>query len=169
MSLTSFRPRPRARGSLRGFLAVLLLAGAAQFAGAQDWFGVRSGYPLGVTLHYGMSDSLAPGTDLRLSGRVEIDGDDAVVGLGVDALTDAHVDGPLRVYVGGGPALLGGRGTALLEVHGLAGAEVRLAEAQLPQLGLFLEGNLGGRLDLGGEGHGRLPTGGAAVGVNWHF
>jgi hypothetical protein len=46
-------------------LSALLLIGAAS---AQNWFGVRSGYPLGVTLHYGIANALSRGADLRISG-----------------------------------------------------------------------------------------------------
>lgn len=167
MHRTSARPRLR---PLRVALATVLLVGALGTAGAQDWFGVRSGYPLGVTLHYGLGGALSPDADLRLSGRVEVQGGETSFGIGVDAITDVEVEPPFTVYVGGGPALIAGGDDVLLEVHGLAGAEFRFTDLGLDPLGLFLEGTLGGRLSLSGNAaNSRLPAGGAALGVNWHF
>ena len=55
--------------------ALVLLGGAAQ---AQQWAGVRTGYPLGVTLHYGTS---LDAFDLRISGRVVARGDSVRFGV----------------------------------------------------------------------------------------
>lgn len=154
---------------MKRILSILILAllagGAAQ---AQDnWFGLRSGYPLGVTLHYGIDDGLSAGTDLRINGRIYVRGADAVVGVGVDALRTVSVEDPFVVYVGGGPAIEIGS-DVFLDVHGLAGAEFRLTDVDLPELGVFVEGALGATIALSG-GTSRVPDFGAAVGFNWHF
>lgn len=146
-------------------LALLALAGGA--AQAQNWFGVRSGYPLGVTLHYGV-----PGDafDYRFSGRVVSVRGDTRVGFGVDALRTLGVDGDLRGYAGGGPAVEVGGGDAVLDVHALAGGAFRFRELGLDPLAVFAEISLGGQISLGGErDNTRVPTLGAAIGVDWYF
>ena len=149
-------------------LTLLLFTGNAQ---AQNWFGVRSGWPLGVTVHYGIDNGLSRGFDLRVSGRVFARGSAAVtVGVGVDALRDVFIEPPFSVYIGGGPAVEFGSDLFLLDVHGLVGAEFRFIDLGMPQLGLFVEGSLGATLDLSGGGdETRIPDVGAAVGVNFRF
>lgn len=146
-------------------LAALLIAGAAS---AQNWFGVRSGFPLGVTLHYGMANALANGADLRISGRFVTGGTSTSFGVGADALWRVYADGPVRAYVGAGPTLEFGPGRADLGVQGLVGGEFRFSDFRLPQLGLFLEGSAGASISLSG-GSARIPNFGAAVGFNWWF
>ena len=146
-------------------LAALLLAGTSH---AQNWFGVRSGYPLGVTLHYGMSNAIGGGADLRISGRVVSGGGSTSFGVSADALWRVFADGPVRAYVGAGPTLEFGPGRADLGVQGLVGGEFRFRDLGLPQLGLFLEGSAGASISLSG-GSARIPTFGAALGFNWWF
>ncbi|MFN2322288.1 MAG: hypothetical protein ABR510_04955 [Trueperaceae bacterium] len=147
-------------------LTVLLLASAAS---AQNWFGVRSGYPLGVTAHYGAGDALANGADLRVSARVVVGpSGSAAFGVGVDALVDVFADGPISAYVGGGPSLEAGGGHVDLDVHGLIGGAFRFTDVGLAPLSVFLEANLGAAISLSG-GTARIPTFGAAVGFNWDF
>lgn len=146
-------------------LAALLAAGAAQ---AQNWFGVRSGYPLGVTLHYGMANALGGGADLRLSGRLVAGSGGISFGVGIDGLVGVFADGPVTAYVGGGPSLEFGPNRADLGVQGLVGGQFRFTQVGLPRLGLFLEGSVGASLSLSG-GTARIPTFGAALGLNWTF
>lgn len=147
-------------------LAALLLASTAS---AQNWFGVRSGYPLGVTLHYGIGNALANGADLRVSARVVVgQGGRAAFGVGVDALVDVFAEGPFGAYVGGGPSLEAGGGRVDLGVHGLVGGSFRFTDLGLAPLSVFLEANLGAAIALSG-GTSRIPTFGAAVGFNWDF
>lgn len=150
------------RRVLTTLTVLLLLGGAAQ---AQQWIGLRSGYPLGVTLHYGTA---LASFDLRVSGRIVAGGDQVRLGLGVDALRMVARDGPLVGYVGAGPAVEVGAGTLVLDVHALAGGEFRFSAVDLDALGVFLEGSLGARFDVGG-GAAELPAFGAALGVNWRF
>ncbi len=145
-------------------LALTLLAGTAS---AQDWIGVRSGYPLGVTLHYGLGNSLGD-ADLRVSGRLVADRAGVRVGIGVDALLNVFAEGPFDAYVGGGPSVEFGPGRADLGVQGLVGGQFRLAQVNLPQLGVFVEGSVGASLSLSG-GRARIPTFGAALGFNWYL
>ena len=147
-------------------LTVLALAGAAS---AQNWFGIRSGYPLGVTLHYGVGNALANGADLRVSARVVVgSGGSASFGVGLDALVDVFAEGPVSAYVGGGPSLEAGGGSVALDVHGLVGGAFRFTDAGLAPLSVFVEANLGAAISLSG-GSARIPTFGAAVGFNWDF
>ena len=146
-------------------LAALLLIGAAS---AQNWFGVRSGYPLGATLHYGMGNALSGGADLRISGRLVSSGSGVAFGIGADAMLDVFADGPVTAYVGGGPALEFGAGRADLGVQGLVGGQFRFVQVGLAPLGVFLEGSVGGSISLSG-GSARIPTFGAALGFNWYF
>lgn len=148
-----------------GLTALLLLLtwGQAQ----ENWFGVRTGYPLGITLHYGIENGLDNGFDLRISGNLRAYGSAVEVGIGVDGLNDIIQDGPLSLYIGGGPSLDFGGGGALLDLHGLVGAELRLSGVGLSGFGVFIEGTLGASLGLGRAS--RVPSGGAAVGFNWHF
>ena len=134
-------------------LTVLFLANAAS---AQNWFGVRSGYPLGVTVHYGIDNGLSRGFDLRISGRVFARGSKVTVGVGVDALRDVTIEPPFSVYIGGGPAVEFGSGLFLLDVHGLVGAEFRFIDLGMPQLGIFVEGSIGAALNLS-DGTAMIP------------
>lgn len=143
---------------------LFVLAGSAT---AQQWAGVRSGYPLGVTVHYGTP---LDAFDLRVSGRVVADGGNVRIGVGLDVLRAFASEGPLTAYYGAGPALDIGGDDLVLDVHALLGGEFRFSDVQLDRLGVFLEGTLGGRISLGGvSANTRVPSVGAALGVNWHF
>lgn len=146
-------------------LALTLFASAS----AQNWFGVRSGYPLGVTLHYGVGNALTNGFDLRVSGRVTASGGNARFGIGVDAMRTVAAEGPFAFYIGAGPAVEFGSGGAWLDVHALAGGEFRFVDLGLAPLGLFLEATLGGSFGLGSGATSKIPTFGAALGFNYHF
>lgn len=152
------------RASLLILSTLFVLAGSAH---AQQWAGVRSGYPLGVTVHYGTPlDTF----DLRVSGRVVSDGGNLRAGVGLDLLRAFASEGPLSAYYGAGPALDIGSDDLVLDVHVLLGGEFRFSDLELDPLGLFLEGSVGGRISLSGVGSNtRLPAAGAALGVNWHF
>ena len=154
--------------TLRFVLLSLVLSGLGAAAAQDAYIGLRTGYPLGGTLHYGTSMSGA--TDARFSLRVASVGGSVRRGLGVDVLTPFVSDGPLTGYFGAGPAIEFGEDDAVLDVHGLLGGEFRFSEAGLSALGLFVEGSLGARIGLGGAGSAtQLPAAGAALGVNWHF
>jgi len=150
------------RRVLTALTLLLLTAGTAQ---AQQWIGLRSGYPLGVTIHYGTA---LEAFDLRVSGRIVAGGDQVRLGLGVDALRTIAREGPLVGYIGAGPAVEIGDDTLVLDVHALAGGEFRFTALDLDALGLFLEGSLGARFGLSG-GTAQVPAVGAALGVNWRF
>lgn len=161
------------RRSLRvRFLLVLIVAALVSgisCASAQgNWFGVRSGYPLGLTVLYGVNNGLGNGADLRVNGRLVVDGNGTRFGLGLDALHTVAAVSPFSVYLGGGPAVEVGSGVALLDVHGLIGSEFRFVDLGIPRLGVFAEGTLGARIGLSGISS-RFPTFGAALGVNYHF
>lgn len=148
------------------FIAVMVMTASA--AHAQDnWFGLRTGYPLGLTVHYGIENGLNNGFDLRISGNLRAYGRNVEVGLGIDGMSDIIQDGPLSLYIGAGPSLDFGGGGALLDLHGLVGGEFRFSAAGLSQLGLFIEGTLGASIGIGRDS--RVPSGGAAIGFNWHF
>lgn len=147
-------------------LSVLgLLLGSAH---AQTWAGLRTGYPLGVTVHVGSENAIAGTLDLRVSGRVESVDNAPRVGVSVDFMRSVGGTAPVDVYAGGGPSLSVGGGAAFFEVHGLLGGEYRFADIELEELGIFGELSLGAEIDMR-RGGARLPTFGAAVGLNWHF
>lgn len=154
---------------LSSLVLIVALAAVVSSAHAQNWFGVRSGYPLGVTLHYGVANALANGFDLRVSGRVTAQGGSARIGVGVDAMGTVAAEGPFSVYIGAGPAVDFGSGGAWLDIHALAGAEFRFVDFGLAPLGLFVEATLGGSFGLGTGTAAQIPTFGAALGVNYHF
>lgn len=160
-----------ARRRLRSWplLVILLATMLSTSASAQNWFGVRSGYPLGVTLHYGVADALSNGFDLRVSGRVTAQGGSARIGIGVDAMGTVASEGPFSVYIGAGPSIDFGNGGAWLDIHALGGAEFRFVDFGLAPLGLFLEATLGGSFGLAAGATAQIPTFGVALGVNYHL
>lgn len=153
---------------MKRFLALVLVLLVFTSAQAQEnWFGVRTGYPLGITLHYGIENGLNNSLDLRISGNWRVYGSIVEVGLGLDGMNDIIRDGPLSIYLGAGPALDFGGGGALLDLHAFAGAEIRFGGVGLNSFGVFVEGTLGASIGLGRDS--RVPSQGLAVGLNWHF
>ncbi|MEJ2668092.1 MAG: hypothetical protein P8Z81_13535 [Deinococcales bacterium] len=149
-------------------VAVVLAAGLATASAQDDWIGIRSGYPLGVTLHLGIGNALGNGTDLRVSGRIEVHNNVARYGLGIDAMHDILYTSPFSVYIGAGPAIEFGSGSTWLDVHALAGSEFRFVPLGVPQLGLFLEGTVGALIGVSTAAS-ESPSFGLALGVNYHF
>lgn len=156
-------------GRLPLIVCAALLFALLGNANAQNWFGVRSGYPLGVTLHYGVANALSNGFDLRVSGRVTSWGGGVRVGIGVDAMGTVAREGPFSLYLGAGPAIDFGGGGAWLDVHVLAGGEFRFVDFGLTPLGIFVEMTLGASFGLGSGATAQIPTFGAALGFNYHF
>ena len=152
---------------LRTFLVALVLALLAGSVHGQNWLGLRTGYPLGVTVHYGIEDAISAGSDLRVSGRIAAIGGSPRFGVAVDILRTISIEQPFFVYVGGGPAISVGGGGAYFEVHGLLGGEYRFTDLDLAPLGIFGEISLGAEFSTSGTA--RLPAFGAALGFNWHF
>lgn len=146
-------------------LTLFLISTSAQAQG--NWFGVRSGYPLGVTIHYGIENALSNGFDLRVGVNVSSRGNSVDFGLGVDGLNTVYVERPFEVYVGGGLAVDFGGGGALLDAHGLAGGEFRFTDVGLSPLGLFAELSLGAAIGIGRSS--LIPSFGGGLGINWHF
>jgi hypothetical protein len=145
-------------------LLVMLFAGSAQ---AQNWIGLRTGYPLGVTVHYGIDDAISPGTDARVSANLRVRSGDVNFGVGVDVLNTVTIEPPFEVYVGGGPAIDFGGGGILVDLHGLAGAEFILSDLDLEELGVFAEFSLGAAIGIGRTS--QIPTFGGALGFNYRF
>ena len=134
-----------------GMLTLFLMLASAQAQG--NWFGVRSGYPLGGTLHYGIENALSNGFDLRVGINLSSRGNSLDVGLGIDALNTVYIERPFEVYVGGGVAIDFGGGGTLLDAHGLAGGEFRFTDLGLSPLGLFAELSLGAAVGIGRRSH----------------
>lgn len=145
-------------------LLLVLVLGSAQ---AQNWVGLRTGYPLGVTVHYGIENMISPSTDGRISANLRVRGGDVDFGVGFDVLETVHVEPPFQVYLGGGPAVEFGGAGALFEVHGLAGGEFFLSDLDLEELSIFAEFSLGGAIGIGRSS--QIPTFGGAVGFNYYF
>lgn len=146
-------------------LLLMLVLGSAQ---AQNWVGLRTGYPLGVTVHYGIADMISPTTDGRISANLFVRGSDVNFGVAFDVLETIQVESPFQVYLGGGPAVEFGSGGGLFEVHGLAGGEFFLTDLDLEELSIFAEFSLGGAIGFGTRTS-QIPTFGGAVGFNYHF
>ncbi|MGL4609147.1 MAG: hypothetical protein ACRCYY_05590 [Trueperaceae bacterium] len=152
---------------MKRFVVLMFLMSMGFTQAQSNWFGVRTGYPLGITLHYGIVNGLDNGFDLRVSGNIRQYGGVLGVGIGVDGMNDIVRDGPLSVYVGVGPALDFSNSGVLLDLHGLIGGEIRLSAGGLGALGIFVEGTIGATIGLGRDSY--IPAGGAAIGFNWHF
>jgi hypothetical protein len=145
-------------------LLLTLVLGAAQ---AQNWIGVRSGYPLGVTVHYGIGNAFAPGTDGRVSANLRVRGSVVDFGVGFDVLRTVSVERPFEVYVGGGPAIDFGGGGTLIDLHGLVGGEFILSDLDLEELGVFAELSLGAGVGINRDSE--IPRVGGALGFNYRF
>ncbi len=152
---------------LFGLLAVLLMItfGSVQ---AQSWIGLRSGFPLGVTLHYGVQNGLANGLDFRVSANLRASGDNVSFGVGVDAMNTVFTEAPFNLYVGFGPAVDFNNSGTLIDIHGLLGGEFRFSDVDLDPLGIFAEISLGAGIGVGGRSS-EIPSFGGAVGFNYHF
>lgn len=153
---------------MQRLLIVLLFVSGFAFASAQqNWFGVRTGYPLGGTVHYGIENGLSNGFDLRLSANLKVRGNDVDFGIGVDGLNEIYIDNPIIVYVGGGPSLDFNGNSALIDVHALGGLEFRFSDFGLSNFGIFVEASLGAGIGI--NRNSQIPSTGAAVGLNIHF
>lgn len=148
-----------------GLVAVAVLGTGSAFAQSGYWAGISAGYP-GAALHFGIED-VAPNFSVRLNAGYSYIGTRGFA-LGVDALYDLPVDlgdTPIDVYAGGGIGLgIGGVGGVGLGVNLFVGGEFSLAQAGLPEGGVFLEV---------GPALGVLPSFGFGVagrlGFNYHF
>ena len=138
---------------------------------SQDWIGIRGGYPLGVTLHYGIANGFGNGVDLRISGRAVVRENTTQFGVGFDALRVTTVVDPVYIYIGGGPAFDFGRNDTRIDIHGLLGAELRFFQVALSQFGIFAEFSLGGvfKIDNDRQTSVLIPEPGIAVGFNYRF
>jgi hypothetical protein len=126
------------RKLLVSLIAVAALGTGAAFAQGGYWAGVSAGFP-GAALHFGIDD-VAPALAVRLNAGYNYIGTGGFA-LGVDALYDLPVDlgdAPIAVYAGGGLGIGIGAGVAL-GINLFVGGEFSLAQAGLPEGGVFLE------------------------------
>ncbi len=144
-------------------VAVAVLSAGSAFAQTGYWAGISAGYP-GAAVHFGV-DGVAPGLAVRLNAGYNYIGTGGFA-LGVDALYDLPVnmgDTPIDLYAGGGLGIGIGAGVAL-GVNLFVGGEFSLAQAGLPEGGVFLEV---------GPAIGVIPAFGFGVagrlGFNYHF
>lgn len=169
--------------------SIFLLTAGAAFAQDEDtvdiapdgdtWIGASTGYPFGLTVHYGLGDALGDGVDLRFNGRFNFSGGltESTIGfnVGADALFNIPVDAEdIQVYVGAGPSLGfalttytagidgGSLGGFALGAQGVAGAEYFVD----PQIGIFGELRVGFAY-VTGFNFDFAPT--LALGANYHF
>lgn len=140
------------------------------------WVGASTGYPIGLTAHYGLGDALGDGIDLRFNGKFTfasaVTASAFGFNVGADALFAIPIDAEnFGVYAGAGPNIgfvsatsVGGvsAGGLSLGVQALAGAEYDVSD----QIGVFGELRLGfayiTSLNFAAD-----PT--FALGVNYHF
>lgn len=97
-------------------LAIATLGAGSAFAQSGMWAGLSTGYPFGVTLHFGLEDIGTPGLDVRanvgfglVNGSVSDSGvtvsySGNAFSVGADALynLDLGLDANVNTYVGGG-------------------------------------------------------------------
>lgn len=169
--------------------SVFLLTAGAAFAQEDEtaldvapdgdsWVGASTGYPFGLTAHYGLGDALGDGIDLRFNGQFAFSGNfvSSAIGfnIGADALFNIPVEvDDLSVYAGAGPKLgfavastnLGAGGGSIggfqLGAQGLAGAEYLITD----EIGLFGELRIGFAYLAGDIGFDPALF----LGANYHF
>lgn len=144
-------------------IAVATLGAGAAFAQGGFWAGISAGYP-GAALHFGVDD-VAPNLAVRVNAGYNYIGTGGFA-VGADVLYDLPVDmgdAPVQVYAGAGLGLGVGAGVAL-GINVFVGGEFSLADAGLPQGGVFLEA---------GPSFAVVPAFGfgvtARLGFNYHF
>lgn len=151
---------------MKRLTAILLLLAFFSFGSAQNnWLGLRSGYPLGLSLHYGVANGFSSGVDLRVSVNIQVFNRITRFGLGVDALNTFYRERPFSAYFGGGAAANFGGPGPLFGLSALLGGEFRFTDLGLDPLGIFAEARVGAEIGKGG----RIPAFGAAIGFNYHF
>lgn len=126
------------RKLLISLFAVAALGTGAAFAQSGFWAGVSAGWP-GAALHFGV-ENVAANLDVR--ANVGASYTFSSFSIGVDALYGLALDTgalPLDTYVGGGAAVGIGAGPVSVGAGLFGGIEYRLAEAGLPEGGVFLE------------------------------
>jgi hypothetical protein len=124
------------RKLLVSLLAVAVLGSGAALAQTGTWAGVSVGWP-GAALHFGV-ENVATNLDIRANLGYAYAG---AFSFGVDALYGLNLQNDLpalNTYVGGGVGFAFGEGLGI-ELGLLVGAEYRLAEAGIPQGGVFFE------------------------------
>jgi hypothetical protein len=102
------------------------------------WAGFSTGYPFGGNLHFGLSDAMGEGMDVRVNTSLGL----GFFGLGADLLFDLPVETgttPVDVYLGGGPSVGFVAGAVGFGVNLFGGAEYRLTEAGFSEGGVFAE------------------------------
>lgn len=133
------------------FLLVFLVFSFLPHAQASSWFGVRTGSPLNLTVHYGFD--LFANVDLRIGANVKqrqafldyYNGNKSPnsFGIGLDGLfnlTEAH---PLGIYLGAGANLNFIDAKTISDLHLLAGLEFSPSIPVLDHIGIFTEASAG--------------------------
>jgi len=134
-----------------------------------QWFGVSTGFPLGLTMHYGLDSIITKDLDLRFNGTLiagSLDPIQMILGIGADALYnfDNPSDPLLNIYIGGGLGAVVYIGAQSgvpfnIDIHGVGGAEYRINE-----YGIFGEVNIGNAFAT------NFGLGAALrIGLNYHF
>ena len=134
-----------------------------------QWFGVSTGFPLSINMHYGLDNIITQDLDLRFNGSLlagSFSPLQMILGIGVDLLYnfDNPDDPQLGVYAGGGlgGVVYIGATTTLpfnIDIHGVVGAEYRFTE-----YGVF------GEVNVGNAYANNFGLGAALrLGFNYHF
>ena len=138
----------------------------------RSWFGLKTGYvnssyPFGLSVHFGVQNPNS--LDLRVSGSLQRRSGATAFGFGVDTMRAFTDSFPLSVYGGAGGQIFFESSSFLFDVHGLIGTEYRLANADLEELGLFLEIHIGAALATGEIPQPGVPVASVLFGVNIYF
>jgi hypothetical protein len=137
-----------------------------------SWFGLKTGYinssyPFGFSVHFGVQNPSS--FDLRVSGSLQRRSENTALGFGVDALRPFTQSFPLSVYGGAGGQIFFESQSFLFDIHGIIGTEYRLANADLEELGLFMEIHIGAAIATGDIPQPSIPVASVLVGVNIYF
>lgn len=157
-------------------LLLLIFVFFAQ-ASAGSWFGVRSGYPLNITAHFGFENVLFTGIGIRASANlsqrqafldyIDSKSGSTSFGFGADALLPIVKQNPVSIYLGVGSTVNFAASKTLTDIHGLAGLEYRPDIPILNQLGIFTEATAAiGAINLTEKSFQSLSW---SLGVNWHL
>jgi len=144
---------------------------------ASSWFGVRTGYPLNITAHYGLENIMFTGINLRASANFSqrqafmdyYNGDKSPssFGIGLDGLLKIAESKPINIYLGTGATINFLDAKTITDLHLLAGLEFRPNVAILNQLGIFTEASGAyGLVNFTEKSFQQLSW---SFGVNWHL
>jgi len=168
----------KAKDKFRLIVFLLVLAFAMlPTSYASSWFGVRTGYPLNISTHYGLENIMFTGINLRASASISqrqafmdyYSGNKSPnsFGIGLDGLLKVAESKPINIYLGAGATINFIDAKTISDLHLLAGLEFRPNVPILNQLGIFTEASAAyGLVNISEKSFQQLSW---TLGVNWHL